>query len=109
MNNGLGKTHKWMCYIRGVKGEDISYFVKKVVFNLHPSFPNPKKGTTVYFAPAGNNVALRFGLVIDRFPFEIHESGTACLFIQSCDPIEYNALHTTCFHKWIIIIRVGRI
>jgi YEATS domain-containing protein 4 len=39
-----GKTHKWVCYIRGVNGEDISYFIKKVVFSLHPSFPNPKRG-----------------------------------------------------------------
>jgi YEATS domain-containing protein 4 len=40
-----GKSHKWCCYIRGYENEDISYYIKKVVFNLHPSFPNPKRGT----------------------------------------------------------------
>ena len=36
--------------------EDISYYVKKVVFHLHPSFPEPVK-------------------TIEKFPFEIHQTG----------------------------------
>ncbi|CAM9475285.1 unnamed protein product [Ascophyllum nodosum] len=31
-------THKWTLFVRGPNGEDISYFVSKVVFTLHPSF-----------------------------------------------------------------------
>jgi YEATS domain-containing protein 4 len=34
-------THKWSIFVRGVAGEDISYFVKKVVFKLHETYPNP--------------------------------------------------------------------
>lgn len=34
-------SHKWVCYIRGVNNEDLSYFIRKVVFTLHPSFKNP--------------------------------------------------------------------
>lgn len=50
-------THKWSCYVRGLNNdEDISYFVKKVVFQLHPSFPEPIK-------------------VAEKFPFEIHQTG----------------------------------
>lgn len=41
-----GHTHKWTVYVRGVHGEDISYYVKKVVFKLHDSFPSPTRGTT---------------------------------------------------------------
>ena len=34
--------HRWSCYVRAVSAEDdISIFIEKVVFNLHPSFPNP--------------------------------------------------------------------
>jgi YEATS domain-containing protein 4 len=39
-----GKTHKWVCYVRGLKNEDISYYIKRVIFTLHPSFPNSKRG-----------------------------------------------------------------
>ncbi|KAL8448602.1 hypothetical protein Emag_003917 [Eimeria magna] len=34
-------THKWTCLLRSPEGEDISYFIKKVVFELDPSFVNP--------------------------------------------------------------------
>ena len=34
-------THKWSLFVRGPHGEDISYFVEKVVFKLHPSFAQP--------------------------------------------------------------------
>lgn len=34
-------THEWTCYVRGADYRDISYFVKKVVFTLHPSFDKP--------------------------------------------------------------------
>ncbi len=39
-----GKTHKWVCYVRGYNNEDVSYYIQKVVFTLHPSFINPKRG-----------------------------------------------------------------
>jgi YEATS domain-containing protein 4 len=50
------KTHKWMLYVRGADGEDISYFVSKVVFTLHPSFNPPTREVT-------------------KWPFEITEHG----------------------------------
>eukprot|EP00743_Colponemidia_sp_Colp-15_P008353 GILK01009072.1.p1 GENE.GILK01009072.1~~GILK01009072.1.p1 ORF type:complete len:225 (+),score=18.44 GILK01009072.1:28-675(+) len=49
-------SHKWTVYVRGVYGEDISYFIKKVVFTLHPSFTNHVRS-------------------IEKFPFEVTESG----------------------------------
>jgi len=42
--------------LKGLYNEDISYFIKKVVFTLHPSFANPKR-------------------VIEKFPFELIETG----------------------------------
>ena len=48
--------NRWSCYVRGLNNEDLSYFVKKVVFQLHPSFPDPVK-------------------VIEKYPFEIHQTG----------------------------------
>jgi YEATS domain-containing protein 4 len=51
------KQHKWACYIRPLSDdEDLSLWIKKVIFVLHPSFPEPVR-------------------TIDRPPFEIHELG----------------------------------
>jgi len=35
------KTHKWTAYVRGPEGEDVSGWVEKVTFTLHPSFEQP--------------------------------------------------------------------
>eukprot|EP00835_Amoeboradix_gromovi_P001845 NODE_93_length_21581_cov_0.291919.p8 type:complete len:198 gc:universal NODE_93_length_21581_cov_0.291919:13301-13894(+) len=34
-------THRWTLYVRGVNGEDISYYIKKIEFKLHESFDEP--------------------------------------------------------------------
>ncbi|CAM9704590.1 unnamed protein product, partial [Ectocarpus sp. 12 AP-2014] len=39
-------THKWTLFVRGPNGEDISYFVSKVVFTLHPSFAEATREIT---------------------------------------------------------------
>lgn len=38
-----GFTHDWELFVRGNDGNDIGHFVEKVVFNLHESFPKPKR------------------------------------------------------------------
>ncbi|KAL8453771.1 hypothetical protein Emed_000712 [Eimeria media] len=70
-------THKWTCLLRSPEGEDISYFIKKVVFELDPSFVNPRRTLT---AP----------------PYEVSEAGwgefclTARIFLvdESLPPVE---------------------
>lgn len=42
-----GFTHDWTVYVRGPENCNISYFIEKVVFNLHGSFHNPKRGIVV--------------------------------------------------------------
>lgn len=49
-------SHKWACYVRGMGDEDLSVFVKKVVFQLHSSFTNPCR-------------------TFERPPYEVHETG----------------------------------
>jgi len=39
-----GHTHDWTVYVRGPEQYNISNFVEKVVFNLHPTFTNAKRG-----------------------------------------------------------------
>lgn len=34
-------THRWTLFVRGPNGEDLTYFLSKVVFTLHPSFAQP--------------------------------------------------------------------
>lgn len=38
-----GFTHDWELFVRGCDGNEIGHFVEKVVFNLHESFPKPKR------------------------------------------------------------------
>ncbi|KAJ1608426.1 transcription factor TFIIF, partial [Cryptosporidium canis] len=53
---GDNATHSWTCFLRSPDNEDISYYVKKVVFSLHPSFLNPNR-------------------VVEKCPFEVTECG----------------------------------
>ena len=39
-------SHKWSLYVRGPNFEDLSCFVSKVVFTLHPSFQDPIREIT---------------------------------------------------------------
>jgi len=36
-------THRWTLYVRGPKGEDLSYAIEKVAFHLHPSFSQVRR------------------------------------------------------------------
>lgn len=71
-------THKWCVYVRGINNEDISYFVKEVVFTLHATFEN--------------NVRK-----ISKWPFELYASGwgefdikiTIHLIDETIKPIEF--------------------
>ncbi|ONK57753.1 uncharacterized protein A4U43_C09F3740 [Asparagus officinalis] len=49
-------SHKWTVYVRGAGNEDLSVIIKRVVFQLHPSFNNPTR-------------------VVESPPFELSESG----------------------------------
>ncbi|KAL2047398.1 hypothetical protein N7G274_001419 [Stereocaulon virgatum] len=49
-------THLWSVYVRGVDGEDISYWLKKVQFKLHETYANSSR-------------------MIESPPFEVTESG----------------------------------
>lgn len=49
-------THLWTIFVRGPQNEDISYFIKKVVFKLHDTYPNPVRS-------------------IEAPPFELTETG----------------------------------
>lgn len=36
-------THTWTIFVKGPNGEDLSYFIKKVVFKLHDTYNNPTR------------------------------------------------------------------
>jgi YEATS domain-containing protein 4 len=55
-NDNSDVSHKWGVYVRGLDNEDISFFIKEVVFTLHPSFTDHVR-------------------VVKKFPFVIYESG----------------------------------
>ncbi|KAK2657023.1 hypothetical protein Ddye_010075 [Dipteronia dyeriana] len=50
------QSHKWTVYVRGATNEDIGVVIRRVVFQLHPSFNNPTR-------------------VIESAPFELSECG----------------------------------
>lgn len=49
-------THTWTVFVRGPQGEDISYFIKKVVFKLHDTYANSSR-------------------TVESPPFEVTETG----------------------------------
>mmetsp|Transcript_5862 Transcript_5862/g.20437 ORF Transcript_5862/g.20437 Transcript_5862/m.20437 type:complete len:121 (-) Transcript_5862:2958-3320(-) len=49
-------SHKWTVYVRGADNEDLSIYIDKVVFSLHPSFHNHVREVT-------------------QVPFELSETG----------------------------------
>lgn len=53
-----GYTHDWLVFVRGCNREPIELFIEKVVFQLHDSFPKPKR-------------------VRHEPPYEVRESGYA--------------------------------
>ncbi|CAH9119313.1 unnamed protein product [Cuscuta epithymum] len=50
------QSHKWTVYVRGATNEDLGVVIKRVVFQLHPSFNNPMR-------------------VVESPPFELSECG----------------------------------
>lgn len=50
------QSHKWTVYVRGASNEDLGVVIKRVVFQLHPSFSNPTR-------------------VVESAPFELSECG----------------------------------
>ncbi|XP_071795335.1 uncharacterized protein [Asterias amurensis] len=53
-----GFTHDWLVFVRGPEGSNIQHFVDKVVFQLHESFPKPRR-------------------VVKEPPYEVSECGYA--------------------------------
>ncbi|KAF1796889.1 yeats family-domain-containing protein [Mucor lusitanicus] len=49
-------THKWTVMVKGLDNEDLGYYIKKVVFKLHETYPNPLRS-------------------IEQPPFEVSETG----------------------------------
>lgn len=39
-----GFTHDWHVFVAGIDNADIHHYIDKVVFHLHETFPNPKRG-----------------------------------------------------------------
>uniref|UniRef100_A0A7M4DVD6 YEATS domain-containing protein n=1 Tax=Crocodylus porosus TaxID=8502 RepID=A0A7M4DVD6_CROPO len=54
-----GFTHNWMVFVRGPEHSNIQHFVEKVVFHLHESFPQPKRGRSTWtWLRSSNPIAL---------------------------------------------------
>ncbi|CAO3582769.1 unnamed protein product [Absidia cylindrospora] len=49
-------THKWTVMLKGLNNEDLSYYIRKVVFRLHETYPNPLR-------------------TVEQPPFELTETG----------------------------------
>ena len=49
-------THRWKVFVRGVNGEDISYWLRKVQFKLHDTYANSVR-------------------MVESPPFEVEETG----------------------------------
>lgn len=52
------RTHSWKVFVRSVDGSDLGTVVKKVVFQLHESFAEPKRTVEVR-ARSGGGACMR--------------------------------------------------
>lgn len=57
-----GFTHDWELFVRGESNSNISRFVEKVIFNLHDSFPKPKRGKWSSFV--SSNITSKLAVLI---------------------------------------------
>ncbi|CCJ29979.1 unnamed protein product, partial [Pneumocystis jirovecii] len=64
-------THSWTVSVRGVYNEDLSYFIKKVVFKLHDTYPNATRSIKKKVLSR----EIKIVLAIDQSPFEVSETG----------------------------------
>ncbi|KAI0463061.1 hypothetical protein LJB42_003076 [Komagataella kurtzmanii] len=83
-------THTWTVFVKDPQGKDLSYFIKKVVFKLHDTYPNSARtiesppfqvtetgwgefeiGIKIYFVPESNekNVSLYHNLKLHPYGF----------------------------------------
>ncbi len=66
-------THKWTAFVRGPQNEDISYFVKKIVFYLHESFERPKRVVTHHPFEVSATGSVSFSFPLPLLPHRSHK------------------------------------
>ncbi|XP_022333430.2 uncharacterized protein LOC111130564 isoform X2 [Crassostrea virginica] len=90
-----GFTHDWTVYVRGPENCNISYFIEKVVFNLHGSFPNPKRVLTEPPYAVQEQGYAGFELPIDIYfknkedPKKIRFKYDLFLKLEDCPPVNH--------------------
>ncbi|RZC39666.1 YEATS and/or MIP-T3 domain containing protein [Asbolus verrucosus] len=91
-----GFTHDWEVFVRGCEGAEIHYYIEKVVFYLHETFPKPKRVVKEPPYSVKESGYAGFNLPIDiylrnnnepkkiRFNYDLHlqQSGPAILKVQ---------------------------
>ena len=66
-----GYTHDWCVFVRGPDSSAVDAFIDKVVFQLHESFPKPKRGER------------HWGLVVAVTSVVEHCNGRQCSWSRS--------------------------
>lgn len=81
-------THLWTIFVRDPRGEDISHYIKKVVFKLHETYPNHTR-------------------VVEAPPFELTETGWGefdvnikIYFIDEANEKQLNFYHRLRLHPY---------
>ena len=69
-----GFTHDWEVFVRGCDAAEIHYYIEKVVFYLHETFPKPKRGETPNLVKHVTNLTVS---VVKEPPYSVKESGYA--------------------------------
>ncbi|KAK1933184.1 YEATS family protein [Babesia divergens] len=78
-------THRWTCLLRSVNDENMTHYIKKVQFDLDPSFLNPKR-------------------VLTTMPYEVTEVGWGEFYIgvklffvdETLEPVQLQHLLVVC-------------
>ncbi|ORM39917.1 Protein AF-9 -like protein [Babesia sp. Xinjiang] len=86
-------THRWTCLLRSPTNENMTHYIKKVQFDLDPSFINPRRGNS-YQMPFNNDA------VLTTMPYEVTEVGWGEFYIgvkiyfvdESIEPVQLQHL-----------------
>lgn len=68
-------THQWTVMLKGLGNDDLSYYIRKVVFKLHETYPNPLRSKCMN-PPFTLSLSYRFiSIAVEQPPFELTETG----------------------------------
>lgn len=125
-NAPVEHTHVWTIFLRGLENEDVSYYIKQVVFKLHDTYPNPTRivtappfeltetgwgefdiGIKIHFVDAANEKVLNFYHRLRLHPYDMSKPSQEEIESVFYDEIVFNEPNERFFQ--VLMTRPGNL